>query len=163
MNKPSRYLRILPPTRSLQLWTGCCLLLHSELSLHLSFNQSRAVTSKGDPVLSSFAALSSLLQMWPGSCLLLNSTSSSACEGQGRAWFSHGCPNRYGWWSLAGLGLYIAAFAPGMGPVPWAVNSGKGNWRPWHPTLQPAIETYQQGRQGERIAFVLLSNIFKFR
>ncbi|GAQ92108.1 hexose transporter [Klebsormidium nitens] len=62
-------------------------------------------------------------EMWPGSCLVLNSTSGAACEGAGRAWFSHGCPNRYGWLSLAGLGLYIAAFAPGMGPVPWAVNS----------------------------------------
>lgn len=63
--------------------------------------------------------------MWPGSCLVLNSTSGATCEGVDRAWFSHGCPNRYGWLSLAGLGLYIAAFAPGMGPVPWAVNSGE--------------------------------------
>lgn len=29
----------------------------------------------------------------------------------------------YGWMAVIGLGLYIAFFAPGMGPVPWTVNS----------------------------------------
>ena len=29
----------------------------------------------------------------------------------------------YGWLAVLGLALYIAFFAPGMGPVPWAVNS----------------------------------------
>ncbi|KAI4344961.1 hypothetical protein L6164_012133 [Bauhinia variegata] len=29
----------------------------------------------------------------------------------------------YGWLAVAGLALYIAFFAPGMGPVPWTVNS----------------------------------------
>ena len=29
----------------------------------------------------------------------------------------------YGWLAVAGLALYIRFFAPGMGPVPWAVNS----------------------------------------
>lgn len=28
-----------------------------------------------------------------------------------------------GWFAVLGLTLYIASFAPGMGPVPWAVNS----------------------------------------
>ncbi|KAJ0977174.1 hypothetical protein J5N97_012648 [Dioscorea zingiberensis] len=28
-----------------------------------------------------------------------------------------------GWFAVLGLALYIASFAPGMGPVPWAVNS----------------------------------------
>lgn len=31
--------------------------------------------------------------------------------------------SRYGFLALIGLALYIAAFAPGMGPVPWAVNA----------------------------------------
>ncbi|KAL6528006.1 Integrin alpha chain-like protein (Alpha-int1) [Orobanche hederae] len=31
--------------------------------------------------------------------------------------------NQYGWIAVMGLGLYIAFFAPGMGPVPWTVNS----------------------------------------
>lgn len=29
----------------------------------------------------------------------------------------------YGWLAVAGLALYIAFFSPGMGPVPWTVNS----------------------------------------
>ncbi|KAL9237497.1 hypothetical protein vseg_012036 [Gypsophila vaccaria] len=29
----------------------------------------------------------------------------------------------YSWLAVAGLALYIAFFAPGMGPVPWAINS----------------------------------------
>lgn len=29
----------------------------------------------------------------------------------------------YGWIAVIGLALYIAFFAPGMGPVPWTVNS----------------------------------------
>ncbi|KAL6970775.1 Integrin alpha chain-like protein (Alpha-int1) [Sarracenia purpurea var. burkii] len=29
----------------------------------------------------------------------------------------------YGWMAVLGLALYIAFFAPGMGPVPWTVNS----------------------------------------
>jgi SP family myo-inositol transporter-like MFS transporter 13 len=39
------------------------------------------------------------------------------------AWFTKGCPSHYGWLALGGLALYIIAFSPGMGPVPWAVNS----------------------------------------
>jgi len=33
------------------------------------------------------------------------------------------CQGALGWFAVAGLALYIAAFSPGMGPVPWAVNS----------------------------------------
>lgn len=29
----------------------------------------------------------------------------------------------YGWIAILGLALYIASFSPGMGPVPWTVNS----------------------------------------
>ena len=29
----------------------------------------------------------------------------------------------YGWLAVLGLAMYIAFFAPGMGPVPWTVNS----------------------------------------
>ncbi|KAG0492189.1 hypothetical protein HPP92_005587 [Vanilla planifolia] len=36
----------------------------------------------------------------------------------------HGsCGTNIGWFAVLGLALYIAFFAPGMGPVPWAVNS----------------------------------------
>lgn len=36
----------------------------------------------------------------------------------------HGCCGaNHGWLAVLGLALYILFFAPGMGPVPWAVNS----------------------------------------
>lgn len=33
------------------------------------------------------------------------------------------CRTLFGWLAVLGLALYIASFSPGMGPVPWAVNS----------------------------------------
>ena len=39
------------------------------------------------------------------------------------SWFTKGCPSHYGWLAILGLAMYIMAFSPGMGPVPWAVNS----------------------------------------
>lgn len=33
------------------------------------------------------------------------------------------CTSASGWLAVVGLALYIACFSPGMGPVPWAVNS----------------------------------------
>ncbi|CAM6110940.1 unnamed protein product [Calypogeia fissa] len=59
----------------------------------------------------------------PGVCLISNKTVGSFCTDQHRSWFTHGCPSHYGWFALLGLALYIAGFSPGMGPVPWAVNS----------------------------------------
>ncbi|GFP93399.1 inositol transporter 1 [Phtheirospermum japonicum] len=35
----------------------------------------------------------------------------------------NGLYNQYGWIAVVGLGLYIAFFAPGMGAVPWTINS----------------------------------------
>lgn len=37
--------------------------------------------------------------------------------------YAAGCPSRYTPLIIAGLLLYLAAFSPGLGPVPWAVNS----------------------------------------
>ncbi len=37
--------------------------------------------------------------------------------------YENGCPSRYTGAIILGLLLYLAAFAPGMGPVPWAVNA----------------------------------------
>lgn len=62
-------------------------------------------------------------QNLPGACLISNKTISHTCTNQSRAWFTEGCPSHYGWLALIGLALYIACFSPGMGPVPWAVNS----------------------------------------
>ena len=33
------------------------------------------------------------------------------------------CPNEFSWLTLATLVMYIVAFSPGMGPVPWTVNA----------------------------------------
>ena len=43
-------------------------------------------------------------------------SSSSLC-------WSGSCQGALGWFAVGGLALYIAFFSPGMGPVPWAVNS----------------------------------------
>ncbi|XP_016182596.1 inositol transporter 1-like [Arachis ipaensis] len=58
--------------------------------------------------------LSSLIGV-VGSLILL----SASCYVRG-----HGNPSLvYGWLAVVGLALYIIFFAPGMGPVPWAVNT----------------------------------------
>ncbi|XP_062857946.1 solute carrier family 2 member 13b [Trichomycterus rosablanca] len=38
-------------------------------------------------------------------------------------WAYNYCPTPYSWIVLLGLILYLAFFAPGMGPMPWTVNS----------------------------------------
>lgn len=38
-------------------------------------------------------------------------------------WAYNYCPTSYSWIVLMGLILYLAFFAPGMGPMPWTVNS----------------------------------------
>lgn len=60
-------------------------------------------------------------QNLPGMCLVSNKTVGDMCGDT--SWFTKGCPSHYGWLALGGLALYIIAFSPGMGPVPWAVNS----------------------------------------
>ena len=37
--------------------------------------------------------------------------------------YTSGCPSHYNWLIIGTLMLYLAAFSPGMGPVPWAVNA----------------------------------------
>jgi len=37
--------------------------------------------------------------------------------------YQNGCPSQYTGAIILGLLLYLAAFAPGVGPVPWAVNA----------------------------------------
>uniref|UniRef100_A0A671Q5S2 Proton myo-inositol cotransporter-like n=1 Tax=Sinocyclocheilus anshuiensis TaxID=1608454 RepID=A0A671Q5S2_9TELE len=44
-------------------------------------------------------------------------------ESAGVFWAYNYCPTSYSWIVLLGLILYLAAFAPGMGPMPWTVNS----------------------------------------
>uniref|UniRef100_A0A0E0LH75 Major facilitator superfamily (MFS) profile domain-containing protein n=1 Tax=Oryza punctata TaxID=4537 RepID=A0A0E0LH75_ORYPU len=60
-----------------------------------------------------------------GACMVAasNTTARDACHGEGREWYTRGCPSRYGWMAMVGLALYIVFFSPGMGTVPWIVNS----------------------------------------
>ncbi|KAL1560462.1 Fibroblast growth factor 3 [Salvia divinorum] len=63
-------------------------------------------------------------KMLPGACLLSNNTvRDNVCNGEGKAWYTRGCPSSFGWLALVGLSLYILFFSPGMGTVPWIVNS----------------------------------------
>eukprot|EP01018_Ginkgo_biloba_P032819 Gb_35370 [translate_table: standard] len=62
-------------------------------------------------------------QMLPGSCYIANTTTEGYCSQHSRHWFSQVCPSSHGWLAVLGLVLYIAFFSPGMGPVPWAINS----------------------------------------
>ncbi|PON90238.1 Sugar/inositol transporter [Trema orientale] len=58
-----------------------------------------------------------------GACLASGGDIKSACRGESRTWYSEGCPNKVGILAVALLGLYIISYAPGMGTVPWIVNS----------------------------------------
>ncbi|KAH8510945.1 hypothetical protein H0E87_008466 [Populus deltoides] len=62
-------------------------------------------------------------KLLPGSCLISNSTVKDLCHKSHREWYARGCPSKYGWVALIGLTLYIIFFSPGMGTVPWIVNS----------------------------------------
>ncbi|CAK7350180.1 unnamed protein product [Dovyalis caffra] len=62
-------------------------------------------------------------KLLPGSCLISNDTVKDLCHNNNREWYTRGCPSKYGWVALIGLALYIISFSPGMGTVPWIVNS----------------------------------------
>ncbi|KAL9314505.1 hypothetical protein ACSQ67_019957 [Phaseolus vulgaris] len=55
-------------------------------------------------------------------CLISNDVTKKLCGSDHRAWYTRGCPSKYGWAALIGLALYIIFFSPGMGTVPWVVN-----------------------------------------
>ncbi|PON90237.1 Sugar/inositol transporter [Trema orientale] len=59
----------------------------------------------------------------PGACLVSDSAIKSTCRGESRIWYSEGCPNKIGILAVVFLGLYIICYSPGMGSVPWIVNS----------------------------------------
>ncbi|XP_059843530.1 proton myo-inositol cotransporter-like isoform X5 [Hypanus sabinus] len=42
---------------------------------------------------------------------------------EGVSWAFNFCPTKYSWTALLGLILYLVFFAPGMGSMPWTVNS----------------------------------------
>lgn len=63
-----------------------------------------------------------------GSCTYTNSSSHRALFGrcthdQHAKWAYSTCPSNFAVFSFVGMILYIASFAPGMGPMPWTLNS----------------------------------------
>ncbi|RDX70774.1 Inositol transporter 4, partial [Mucuna pruriens] len=59
----------------------------------------------------------------PGACLGAEKSIRGVCRGKQRVWFSEGCPSKIGVVAVIILGLYILAYSPGMGTVPWVLNS----------------------------------------
>ncbi|KAK2394296.1 putative inositol transporter [Trifolium repens] len=59
----------------------------------------------------------------PGACLAAEKNVRGMCRAEKRVWFSQGCPSRIGILAVVILGFYIIAYAPGIGTVPWVLNS----------------------------------------
>ncbi|XP_047331461.1 inositol transporter 4-like [Impatiens glandulifera] len=60
----------------------------------------------------------------PGACLILNDPIKEMCEEKHeRTWYISGCPTKLGVLAVILLGAYIISYSPGMGTVPWIVNS----------------------------------------
>jgi len=64
-----------------------------------------------------------VLQLKPGACLIQDDASKERCVSQQRDWYTQGCPSKIGWLAIVGLAVYIIFFSPGMGTVPWVINS----------------------------------------
>ncbi|CAN6210005.1 unnamed protein product [Urochloa humidicola] len=68
-------------------------------------------------------------KLLPGACLAASDAARRACrggaggEGRRREWYARGCPSSFGWLALVALGAYIVCYSPGMGSVPWLINS----------------------------------------
>ncbi|CAI9105719.1 OLC1v1004716C2 [Oldenlandia corymbosa var. corymbosa] len=59
----------------------------------------------------------------PGACLAKLDPLENACKAENGIWYEKGCPSKIGFLAVVLLGLYIIMYAPGMGTVPWIVNS----------------------------------------
>ncbi|KAK7332407.1 hypothetical protein VNO80_29158 [Phaseolus coccineus] len=66
---------------------------------------------------------SSKSDVLPGACLAGDKRIRGICGAENRVWFSEGCPSKFGILAVAILGLYIIVYSPGMGTVPWVLNS----------------------------------------
>lgn len=60
-----------------------------------------------------------------GACTLGSDVSSSPTNNATleHIWAYEWCPSKYAWLTLVGMIAYLMSFAPGMGPMPWTVNS----------------------------------------
>ncbi|XP_059641927.1 inositol transporter 4-like [Cornus florida] len=59
----------------------------------------------------------------PGACVNSNDDLKDKCGAEHRTWYTKGCPSRIGFLAVVLLGMYIISYSPGMGTVPWIVNS----------------------------------------
>ncbi|KAF5951021.1 hypothetical protein HYC85_013014 [Camellia sinensis] len=59
----------------------------------------------------------------PGACLVDSNDIKSACKAEHRVWYTNGCPSKFGFLAVILLGAYIISYSPGMGTVPWIINS----------------------------------------
>ncbi|KAJ6863991.1 inositol transporter 4-like [Populus alba x Populus x berolinensis] len=59
----------------------------------------------------------------PGACLDSSKVVRGECRAENRVFFEKGCPSKFGFLAVVLLGLYIISYSPGMGTVPWIVNS----------------------------------------
>lgn len=62
-------------------------------------------------------------QYQPGACLAKTDAIRSECSTNHGTWYTNGCPTKFGILAILLLGAYIIAYSPGMGTVPWIVNS----------------------------------------
>ncbi|KAF7842881.1 putative inositol transporter 2 [Senna tora] len=62
-------------------------------------------------------------KLLPGACLISKDATKDQCHAEKRSWYSEGCPSKIGWLAILGMALYIISFSPGMGTVPWVINS----------------------------------------
>ncbi|XP_054779096.1 probable inositol transporter 2 [Prosopis cineraria] len=76
---------------------------------------------KANPVCGFCAAKSD--KLLPGACLAIGEMTEKECKAEKREWYTEGCPSKVGWVAILGLALYIISFSPGMGTVPWVMNS----------------------------------------
>lgn len=63
------------------------------------------------------------VQYQAGACLAATNSIKGMCGAERRTWYTNGCPSKYGIYAVLLLGLYIISYSPGMGTVPWIVNS----------------------------------------
>lgn len=59
----------------------------------------------------------------PGACVSATDAIKGMCKKESRIWYTKGCPSKIGIFAVLLLGLYIIIYSPGMGTVPWIVNS----------------------------------------
>lgn len=79
-----------------------------------------------------FCYLENGTSVFDSSCVPVNHATDNAAWGRcsngtedsgSPYWANNYCPTSYSWIVLLGLILYLASFAPGMGTMPWTVNS----------------------------------------